>query len=353
MTLNSLDVQNKTFNPQFRGFNKHEVDEFLDMVVRDYDEFAQKLKDQERELKSLRERVKYFDEMKDSLNKSIVVAQDAADNLKAQAEKEASGMIADADAKSQLMVSDASIKSQAIIDAAKKEASLILNAASDDARELARNTDDLKRKMRLYHQRMTSLIESQLASTHAIEWDEILQPHSNDYLINPEEKLQEIIEKTAQGSTEVAETTESEVQESVSADENVAPAKSEESQEKSADTEASATETEAISEASQAPAESEISESETGENSLGNDVESSQASAETEPVENENKQPEGENSAVENSESDSTSETNDSVSETKVFDTAELFPELAHEEPVAGDEVVAPADEAANSDSEN
>lgn len=28
MALNSLDVQNKTFNPQFRGFSKHEVDEF-------------------------------------------------------------------------------------------------------------------------------------------------------------------------------------------------------------------------------------------------------------------------------------------------------------------------------------
>ena len=56
MTLNSLDVQNKTFNPQFRGFSKHEVDEFLDIVVRDYDEFAQTIKDQERELKALRER---------------------------------------------------------------------------------------------------------------------------------------------------------------------------------------------------------------------------------------------------------------------------------------------------------
>lgn len=44
MALNSLDVQNKTFNTQMRGYNKHEIEEFLDIVVRDYDEFAQKLK---------------------------------------------------------------------------------------------------------------------------------------------------------------------------------------------------------------------------------------------------------------------------------------------------------------------
>ena len=40
MTLNSLDVQNKTFNPQFRGFSKHEVDEFLDQVIQDYEAYA-------------------------------------------------------------------------------------------------------------------------------------------------------------------------------------------------------------------------------------------------------------------------------------------------------------------------
>lgn len=33
--------------------------------------------------------MKYFDDMKDSLNKSIVVAQDAADNLREQAKSEA------------------------------------------------------------------------------------------------------------------------------------------------------------------------------------------------------------------------------------------------------------------------
>lgn len=183
MTLNSLDVQNKTFNPQFRGFNKHEVDEFLDIVVRDYDDFAQTIKDQERELKSLRERVKYFDDMKDSLNKSIVVAQDAADNLRSQSQNEANGIIA-----------DASNKSNLIIEAAKKEAGLILNAASDDARRLVRDTEDLKRKMRLYHQRMTSIIEGQLASVQSDDWAEILQPVQS-YVINPEEKLQEILEE--------------------------------------------------------------------------------------------------------------------------------------------------------------
>ena len=194
MTLNSLDIQNKTFNPQFRGFSKHEVDEFLDIVVRDYDEFAQTIKDQERELKSLRERVKYFDDMKDSLNKSIVVAQDAADNLRDQAKSEADTLKINSEKEASDIVASAGQKSHLIIEAAKKEAGFILNAASDDARKLVRDTDDLKRKMRLYHQRMTSIIENQLASIQSDDWSEIFRP-TQDYVINPEEKLQEIIEE--------------------------------------------------------------------------------------------------------------------------------------------------------------
>ena len=69
-----------------------------------------------------------------------------------------------------------------------------MNAASDDARKLVRDTDDLKRKMRLYHQRMTSIIENQLASIQSDDWAEIFRP-TQDYAINPEEKLQSIIEE--------------------------------------------------------------------------------------------------------------------------------------------------------------
>jgi cell division initiation protein len=194
MTLNSLDVQNKTFNPQFRGFSKNEVDEFLDIIVRDYDEFSQTIKDQERELKSLRERVKYFDEMKDSLNKSIVVAQDAADKLREQAKSEADMMKINSEKEASDVITSAGQKGQLIIDSAKKEASFILNAASDDARKLVRDTDDLKRKMRLYHQRMMSIIESQLASIQSDDWSEIFKP-TQDYVINPEGKLQEILDE--------------------------------------------------------------------------------------------------------------------------------------------------------------
>ena len=118
MSLNSLDVQNKTFATKVRGYNKVDVDDFLDLIIRDYDEFAEKIKDQDRKLKSLRERVESYEGMKDSLNKSIVVAQSAADNLKEHAINEANAITV-----------EAGQKAQYILEAAKKEAGVILNSA--------------------------------------------------------------------------------------------------------------------------------------------------------------------------------------------------------------------------------
>ena len=182
MTLNSLDVQNKKFPTKMRGYNKADVDDFHDLIIRDYDTFAEKIKDQERELKSLRERVEYFEGMKESLNKSIVVAQSAADNLKEQAISEANGI-----------TSEAGQKAQYIFESAKKEACGILNSAYNDTRRLVKETDELKRKMRTYHQQMMLMVEAQLEDIKSHEWEEILKP-TLTYVGDGEEKLKEIIE---------------------------------------------------------------------------------------------------------------------------------------------------------------
>ncbi|MDR1606273.1 MAG: DivIVA domain-containing protein [Streptococcaceae bacterium] len=194
MTLNSLDIQNKTFPTKMRGYNKVDVDDFLDLIIRDYDAFSGKLRDQDRELKSLRERVEYFEGMKESLNKSIVVAQSAADNLKEQAINESNSITA-----------EAGQKAQYILESAKKEAGGILNSASDDARRLVKETDELKRKMRIYHQRMTLMVESQLEGIKSHEWEEILKPTAT-YIGDGEDKLKAIIESHEANTVQISQT---------------------------------------------------------------------------------------------------------------------------------------------------
>lgn len=57
MVLTSLELKDKTFGTKFRGYDADEVDDFLDIVTRDYEELIRKNHEQELELKNLRERL--------------------------------------------------------------------------------------------------------------------------------------------------------------------------------------------------------------------------------------------------------------------------------------------------------
>ena len=40
MTLTALEIKDKSFGTKFRGYDVEEVDEFLDIVVRDYEDLV-------------------------------------------------------------------------------------------------------------------------------------------------------------------------------------------------------------------------------------------------------------------------------------------------------------------------
>ena len=82
MALTALEIKDKTFGVKFRGYDANEVEEFLDIVVRDYEDLVRLNHDQEAKIHALEERLNYFDEMKDSLSQSVLIAQDTAERVK-------------------------------------------------------------------------------------------------------------------------------------------------------------------------------------------------------------------------------------------------------------------------------
>ncbi|BFH64625.1 DivIVA domain-containing protein [Paenibacillus azoreducens] len=52
--LTSWDIHNKDFSSTFNGYNKDEVNEFLDIIVKDYTAYAKIIQDLENEIKRLK-----------------------------------------------------------------------------------------------------------------------------------------------------------------------------------------------------------------------------------------------------------------------------------------------------------
>lgn len=140
MALTPLDIHNKEFRRTFRGYSEQEVDEFLDEVVREFELLLKEnasLKDQIAELEG---RVEQFRTMEESLHKALVVAQQAAEDVRTAAKKEA----------------------ELIVAAAGQEAERIQEHARSRIRETTQQYNDLKQEMHLFRTRMKTLIQSQL-----------------------------------------------------------------------------------------------------------------------------------------------------------------------------------------------
>ncbi|HAW88646.1 MAG TPA: cell division protein DivIVA [Enterococcus sp.] len=194
MALTPLDIQNKTFPTKMRGYNQDEVDDFLDLVVRDYEELTQRNRELEKAVKHSEEKLEYFNELKDALNQSIIVAQDTADKVKTSASKESEVIVTSAQNKADELVPNAEKRAHQLTTDAEEKARKILTDATEKARQLATETEDLKKKTRVFHQRISLMLESQLEQVKSPEWDEILQPFSS-YVTDSHEVIKEVLAK--------------------------------------------------------------------------------------------------------------------------------------------------------------
>ena len=183
MPITSLEIKDKTFGVQFRGFNREEVDEFLDIVVRDYEDLVRSNHEKDQHIKNLEDRLSYFDEIKDSLSQSVLIAQDTAERVKQAAND-----------RSHNIIQQAEQDAQRLLDEAKYKANEILRQATDNAKKVAVETEELKNKSRVFHQRLKSTIESQLAIVDSSEWEESLRPTAT-YLQTSDEAFKEVVEE--------------------------------------------------------------------------------------------------------------------------------------------------------------
>lgn len=148
MPLTPLDIHNKEFGRSFRGYNEDEVNEFLDQVIKDYEALIRENKELEEKNATLHERLGHFTNIEESLSKSIIVAQETAEEVKGNARKEA----------------------QLIVKEAEKNADRIINEALDKSRKVVMEIDELKKRANVYRTRFRTMLEAQLEMLESNQW---------------------------------------------------------------------------------------------------------------------------------------------------------------------------------------
>lgn len=153
MPLTPLDIHNKEFSKGFRGYDEDEVNEFLDQVIKDYEMVIREKKELDEKVKELNERLSHFSTIEQTLNKSILVAQETAEDVKRNAQKEA----------------------KLIIKEAEKNADRIINESLIKSRKIQVEIDELKKTSKVFRNRFKMLIEAQLDMISSDDWEHLME----------------------------------------------------------------------------------------------------------------------------------------------------------------------------------
>ena len=173
MPLSPLDIHNKEFSRGFRGYAEDEVNEFLDQIIKDYEIILREKRELEEKVKTMTEQMKHYNALEDTLSKSIVVAQEAAEDVRRNSQKE----------------------SKLIVKEAEKNADRIINEALAKARRVTIEIDELKKQSKVFRNRFKMLVEAQLDLLNTDDWEHLLEYDISISEIQENRRTTELVEE--------------------------------------------------------------------------------------------------------------------------------------------------------------
>lgn len=140
--LTPLDIQNKKFNSGAMGYKKAEVEEFLELVLRDYEMMYKSNIDLKDKINMLNSALEHYKSIEETMQNALLVAQSTGDELRKTADE----------------------KARLTIEAAEKQAKDIVENAMRSASEAAKEAENIKRSTELFKARMVGMLTSQIES---------------------------------------------------------------------------------------------------------------------------------------------------------------------------------------------
>lgn len=105
--ITPMDIHNKTFSKQIRGYSSEEVNSFLEELAGDYERIYREHREMEEEMDAIKTKLRNYEKMEETMSSTLVMAQQTAENVKRNANKEAELSIREAQNEARKIVSDA------------------------------------------------------------------------------------------------------------------------------------------------------------------------------------------------------------------------------------------------------
>jgi cell division initiation protein len=172
MRITPMDIEQQEFTRSFRGYNEEEVDDFLDKIVKDYEELINENVRLNEEIEKMQEKLKEFGEIEESLRRALLDARKSAEEMKGRVENEA----------------------KIIIEKAKMEAKALKQKVFESEDLVKNEIDSLRRYKFVFKEKFKSMLNLYLKMLESEEFEE-----KGNYKIEEDEIAKEKVVKKISG----------------------------------------------------------------------------------------------------------------------------------------------------------
>lgn len=145
MRITSMDIGSKEFKRVMRGYNPNEVDEFLDKIADDYEVLYKENSTLKEKATSANEKLEQYARIEATIQNTLILAQNAAEQAKQSAQKEA-----------ELIIKNANESAQKILDKAHHDVMII----NDDYEKLKQEFNLFRLKFKNFMQTQVDMFET-------------------------------------------------------------------------------------------------------------------------------------------------------------------------------------------------
>jgi len=107
MNFSPNDLQNLTFKKSFRGYSEDAVNDVLDKIIEDYSAYIRENVELKDKLALLNEGLQHYKTIEESLQNTLLAAQQTGEEIKKNAYEKADNIIREAEIKAQRIINDA------------------------------------------------------------------------------------------------------------------------------------------------------------------------------------------------------------------------------------------------------
>jgi len=140
MALTPMDIHNKDFSRKFRGYDSDEVDQFLDLIVEDFEKLYKESIDIKEKYRVIKEKVDSYRAIEETLKETLVTAQKTAEDVVTNAQK----------------------KADLILREAAAEALRLVQQGNERLAELKFQREESQRQLDVFKVRFKKLLEAEL-----------------------------------------------------------------------------------------------------------------------------------------------------------------------------------------------